>query len=495
MEVDNSLVDSLRANNQDHLLRYWNDLDLKQQALLTKDIKAINLEELNGFANRALSPPTENGHSNIDDLMKPIPQENLGCATNPNDENVKRWQAHGLEEISNGRIAVILLAGGQGTRLGVKYPKGMYDVSLPSRKTLYQLQAERIRSVECHAEQVTGQKGSIVWYIMTSEATKKETADYFKDHNYFGMQESNVEIFEQFTLPCIDFNKKIILKEKHRVASAPDGNGGLYRALRERGILKNMMKRGVQACHVYCVDNILVKMADPVFIGFCKEKNADCGAKVVEKMHPDEAVGVVCSVDGVYQVVEYSEISKETARKQSSGKLTFSAGNICNHYFTIDFLKKVCSPENEKELHHHIAKKKIPHLDSAGDIITPEKPNGVKMEKFVFDVFKFSERFAVLEVERRDEFSPLKNADVPGGNSNPRTSRWALMHFHHRLIASAGGRVKNDEGKFVTPDDGFKSEGQEYPVKVEISPLVSYCGEGLSKFVNGKELSSPVHLE
>ncbi|XP_077968823.1 UDP-N-acetylhexosamine pyrophosphorylase-like [Styela clava] len=220
--------------------------------------------------------------------------------------------------------------------------------------------------------------------------------------------------------------------------------------------------------------------------------------KVVEKNHPDEAVGVVCLVDNVYQVVEYSEITSETARlRTESGKLTFSAGNICNHFFTLDFLKNVCSLEQESQLYHHVAKKKIPYLNKDGKTVTSSTPNGIKIEKFVFDVFKFSERFAVLEVKREDEFSPLKNADKPdgiGGDSNPRTSRWALMSLHHRLIASAGGQVADQSGKVITVEESCSNTEREYPVQVEISPLLSYAGEGLDNLVRNKTLPSPVHL-
>lgn len=272
---------------------------------------------------------------------------------------------------------------------------------------------------------------------------------------------------------------KVLLQSKSRVAVAPDGNGGLYAALRQplspldksRTVLTDLASRKILYIHSYCVDNCLVRVADPIFLGYCIQKQADCAAKVVPKAYPTESVGVVARKGDKYSVVEYSEISTAQAERRDpkTGELAFRAGNIVNHFYTLDFLNEVQS--FEEELAFHIARKKIAHVDltkEVEEIIKPSKPNGMKLEMFVFDVFPFAKHFAVLEVFRGDEFSPLKNA--PGtGSDDPDTSRRDLLAQHRRFLENAG----------ATLEDG---------VEVELSPLVTYAGEGLES-VRGKKYS------
>ena len=410
-------------------------------------------------------------------------------------------------------MAVLLLAGGQGTRLGVDYPKGMYAVGLLSGKSLFQLQAERLLKLQALAEQSTGRtcKNGICWYIMTSEGTINPTVEFFENHNYFGLNPSNVVVFQQGTLPCFTLEGKMLLATKSELQRAPDGNGGLYRALKRDGILEDMRRRGVGFVQLYCVDNILVRVGDPIFAGYCLSKGAECANKVVPKGFPTETVGFTCKVDGKYQVVEYSEITQQAAEsRQDDGSLTYSAANICIHFFTRQFLEHIIA-EHESDLIHHVAKKKIPFIDpQSGKLVKPDKVNGIKMEKFVFDVFRFadSDKFAVWECIREDEFAPLKNAEG-ASDFTPTHCRNALYALHQKLLLAAGAKLIDANGcvppLMVSPaaakdsnnnnNNNNNDDGDKSPVVAcEIPPMVSYAGEGLQKLFKNKTVQYPVLL-
>lgn len=459
----------LNKHKQDHLLKFYNDLNDDERVNFIKHISTIEYEETNKLFKKAMDS-LNSEIKKLDHYMKPIPQNQIESEETTDKDQLEKYFSRGLEKISKNQVGVLLMAGGQGTRLGVSYPKGMYSVGLPSKKTLFQIQAERIIRLQNLAKERFGNDCVITWYIMTSGPTKEPTETFFIEHNYFNLNKDNVVIFEQGLLPCFNFDGKIILEDKNKIALAPDGNGGIYRALYNSKILDDMKTRGILYVHAHSVDNILIKVADPTFIGYCSYKGADCGAKVVQKAGPNEAVGVVCLVDNEFQVVEYSEITEETAsREDDKGTLVFNAGNICNHFFTTEFLNRVAF----EDLKLHVAKKKIPFINDNGVKVKPTEANGIKIEKFVFDVFKYSKNFVTWEVPRETEFSALKNSD-DAKKDCPSTAKHDLLKLHNRYINDNGGTVEGDE--------------------VEISPLLSYSGENL-ELVNGKTYSSPFILK
>lgn len=237
--------------------------------------------------------------------------------------------------------------------------------------------------------------------------------------------------------------------------------------------MADLKKREIPYIHAYCVDNCLVKVADPVFIGYCVQKGADCGVKSVPKVLPTESVGVICLKDGKPSVVEYSEISKaQSEQRDSAGKLTLNLANIANHFYTTAFLNRI--QEFEDKLEYHVAKKAIKYVDSTGTLVTPEGKNGIKLELFIFDILPFSERFVVLETSREDEFSPLKNAPGCVDGDSPDTSRADIIAQHVRYLKNVGGSIGHSDGSEIV---------------FEISPLVSYDGEGLES-LNGKVIQN-----
>jgi UDP-N-acetylglucosamine/UDP-N-acetylgalactosamine diphosphorylase len=308
---------------------------------------------------------------------------------------------------------------------------------------------------------------------MTSPLNHDATSGYFAANDNFGV---DVKFFPQGTLPAVTPDGKMILESPTSLAVAPDGNGGVYPALVRHGILADMRRRGIKYLHVFGVDNALVRPADPTFVGYCILRGADCGNKVLWKASPDEKVGVVASRGGRPCVVEYSDIGREMSeRRGDDGRLVFGAGNICNHFYTLDFVEGVIVPNLGSV--YHVARKKVPYYDaSSGVTVTPPSNNGIKLESFIFDVFPLSKSMAVLDVSREEEFAPVKNPPGSDGDS-PDTAR--------RLFSDVAKRWMRDAGAILTGD--VESD------LCEVGPLTSYDGEGLEGW-RGKELECPFSI-
>ncbi|KAI0473797.1 nucleotide-diphospho-sugar transferase [Xylariaceae sp. FL0804] len=474
---------------QAHVFTFYDSLAESDKEALFNQLQKVDPVRVNNLWHAAKNPPPTPKET----VVEPLPESATASILDSKPEDIQRWYDLGLDLIGKGEVAVILMAGGQGTRLGSKAPKGCFNIQLPSNKTLFQIQAERIIKVQELAAQKAkdGAKAIVPWYVMTSGPTRGPTEKFFKKQKvdelsdednesrskgkpYFGLDEKNVKIFEQGVLPCYDFDGKILLASKSQVAVAPDGNGGIYKALQDEGILDDMRSRGIKHVYAYCVDNCLSKVADPVFIGFSAEKKVKISTKVVRKRNAHESVGLILSKNGRPDVVEYSEIDKETAEAKDPKQpdvLKFRAANIVNHYYSFEYLDGMGDSVNQ--LPPHVAKKKIPFFDlQKHEEVKPSSPNGIKLEQFVFDNFKWLElnEFACFEVKRDEEFSPLKNADAPDAEDCPTTSRRDIKGQGKHWAEAAGSTVDNGD-----------SEG------LEVSPLTSYAGEGLDSW-KGKEI-------
>ncbi|KZF24258.1 nucleotide-diphospho-sugar transferase [Xylona heveae TC161] len=466
---------------QGHVFAFWDSLATSERAELFAQLEAMNPARINEIRDKTLHPPAQTA-AEKEPSIEQLPESANASILLSEAQDLERWYEQGLKLIAENKVAVVLMAGGQGTRLGSSAPKGCFDIGLPSGKSLFQIQAERIWKIQRLAQRKHGKESVVVpWYVMTSGPTRGPTEKFFQEHNYFGLDKNNVFVFEQGVLPCISNDGKILLESKSKIAVAPDGNGGIYQALVTSSVIDDMKKRGIEHVHAYCVDNSLVKVADPVFIGFSAAKDVDIATKVVRKRSANEPVGLILLRNGKPDVVEYSEIDKKLAEQMDPHHpdlLKFRAANIVNHYYSFRFLSTI--PEWAHHLPHHVARKKIPYVDDkSGETVKPEKPNGIKLEQFVFDVFPRLplDKFACMEVRREDEFSPLKNAKGTG-EDDPDTSRRDILAQGQKWVQAAGAVVT--------------SENEE--TGVEVSPLISYGGEGL-EFVQGRTIKAPAVIE
>ncbi|KAJ6084504.1 hypothetical protein N7486_011304 [Penicillium sp. IBT 16267x] len=474
-----SLQEKYTQAGQGQVFAFVDELQTAEKSRLFHQLSNFDPNRINELANVALNPPkTEQAAATVE----PLPASATASIIDSDPADLQKWFDAGLKQVAENNVAVVLMAGGQGTRLGSSAPKGCFDIGLLSQKSLFQLQAERILKLQEVAQKTHGVQSAIIpWYVMTSGPTRKPTEEFFEKSKYFGLDKSNVFIFEQGVLPCISNEGKILLESKGKVAVAPDGNGGIYQGLVTSGAREDMRKRGIKHIHIFGVDNCLVKVADPIFIGFSAEKDVDIATKVVRKRDAAESVGLIVQKNGKPDVVEYSEIDQETREAKDPKQpelLKFRAANIVNHYYSFRFLESI---ENwVHKLPHHVARKKIPFVNPEdGEAVKPTKPNGIKLEQFIFDVFPMTplDKFASIEVRREDEFSPLKNARGTG-EDDPDTSRADILKQGQRWIEAAGGIV-------ITEGEAFG---------VEVSPLISYAGENL-EFLSGREIKAPAILE
>jgi len=368
---------------------------------------------------------------------------------------------HGLELILSGKVGVLLLSGGEGTSLGFDHPKGMLKIGTPSGKFLYEYIANkisRICQIACETFGVNQTKSSIIWYIMTNETNYEEITTFFSKNNYFGLGGSNLQFFNQTSLPALDFYGKIILDGRNTIHMAPNGTGGVFHALSKHGMLKDMKVRGIKYIHVIGADNPLIKPADPFFIGYADVNNYDVTNKYITKRSPDEPLDVYVLQNGKPHVVQHTELAPEyAAQKDSKGNLLYDAGYLLNSVYSVNFLEKIIvNGLKEVVRNYHVVKKKIKYYDkNLKETVIPLDYNAYTLQLFNYDAFTLAqpEKFGLIEIRRQDEFSSIKN---PPGSSenNTATARRALSLLHQRWFEEKGVRFdKKAEG---TPDSLFE---------------------------------------
>ncbi len=392
-------LETLRERGQEHVLLWWPELTPAQREQLLRDIESIPWNILDGVIE---SHVVRRPDRTVPDDLTPAevyPQS-------PGPDREATYQAatvQGRELLSAGKVAAFTVAGGQGTRLGVDGPKGAVVVTPVGDKTLFQLFAETIGAAR-HRYQA-----DIPWYIMTSPANHEQTIEFLAARDFFGLPRHDVILFAQGMLPAFDSAGRLLLAAKHRLALAPDGHGGSLKALATSGALGDMQSRGIEIISYFQVDNPLVKPFDPLFIGLHASTGSEMSTKVTSKADDLERVGNLCVSGGKLMVIEYSDFPDELAHERNAdGGRTFDAGNLAIHLLNVDFVDRIAGDSFRMPLRR--AEKAVVYVDEAGELQTPTSPNAVKLEAFIFDALPLAQSPLVLEVDRAEEFSPVKNA-------------------------------------------------------------------------------------
>lgn len=376
----------LKEHGQEHLLKYYDELDENGKSALLDQISGINFSDFHAL--------DKGGERKIGNLT-PVPAFTVEEVARRREE----FGSVGLAAIKAGKVAAVLLAGGQGTRLGSDNPKGMYNMGTSRELSIFACQFANIKQVTDMAD------AYFHIFVMTSEINHDKTVEFFKEKNYFGYPAEKVHFFVQEMAPTCDERGRIFLAEKGKISTSPNGNGGWYSSLIRGGFGGLLEKEGIEWLNVYSVDNVLQRICDPVFVGATLVSGCNCSAKVVKKVSPEEKVGVLCMEDGKPAIVEYYEMPQEiAAMRRPDGELKFAYGVILNYLFKVELLNKTIA----EKLPVHLSFKKIPHIED-GKLVQPEQPNGYKFEYLVLDMIKLMGNCLAVEIERDREFAPVKN--------------------------------------------------------------------------------------
>lgn len=423
MDSSRDLRDRFAGSGQAHVFRFWDRLDEAARARLAHQAAEIDLERLARIRLEALSLARPRPR-----LLEPLPVQRLPERGGDTSERARAREC-GETLLAEGRVAVLLVAGGQGSRLGFRGPKGAYPLGPVSDRSLLELLVQKIRGV------VRRYGRPLPGYLMTSPSTDAPIRDLLEKNGHFGLPEDDLFLFSQQGIPAVDFEGSLILERPDRIAESPDGHGASIPALQRSGALRQMEERGVSTLFYCHVDNPLVQIADPVLQGYQTLTGAEVACKAVRKRDPQEGLGTLGRVDGHAAVVEYTEIHEpHRSMRDSDGELLFWAGSIGVHALDVAFLRRAAG-ESETLLPYHASPKKIPTVDSLGERVEPSTPNGYKLERFVFDAFGAAKSMVAVEARREEEYSPIKNAT---GAASAESGRRDLVACYRGWLDAAG---------------------------------------------------------
>ena len=421
-EKYDTIKETLEEYGQEHLLARFNDLSKEKQEELLNELFTINFSKIKQIYENK-DNLIQNEYGNIMPL-KGKSESELG-------EEFLHDRQVGTARIKQNKLAVVTMAGGQGTRLGHNGPKGTYMLDTATgRKSIFEILCETLK----RANKEYGVYPN--WYLMTSDENNDETIKFFEENNYFNYPRENIKFFKQGKMPLIDENGKILIGEDDLVKEAADGHGGVFQSLYNNGMIRDMKTKGVEWVFIGGVDNILVEPIDPVFLGMAINNHVQAGAKSVEKREPAEKVGVlVRRQDGRPTVIEYSEMSEEMQNeKDINGNLRYKESHILCNLFSVDAIENL----SQNDLPYHIAHKKAAYKNEKGEMVEPNEPNAYKLEKFMFDAFSELNDMVVYRVKREREFGPIKNKE---GKDSPYTA----VTLYNKKMADI--KEKDEDGR------------------------------------------------
>lgn len=382
------LLNVLKEHGQEHIYEAYEKLDDAGKEKLAAQVEKIDWS----IVSMACSGEAAQERGKLEPLSAlEVPEIEAGRA---------KYEETGLKAIRSGKVGAVLLAGGQGTRLGSDGPKGKYNIGITKDMYIFERLIKNLLDV-------TDKAGCFVpLYIMTSDKNDAETTAFFEEKNYFGYPKDFVKFFKQEMAPSVDFNGKLYMESADSLSLSPNGNGGWFYSMSVTGVLNDVKARGVEWLNIFAVDNVLQRIADPVFVGATLDSGCVSGAKVVRKADPNEKIGVLCLEDGKPSIVEYYEMTDEIINsREENGELSYNFGVILNYLFRVDKLEEIL---NEK-MQVHVVEKKIPYINENGVLVKPESPNGYKFELLVLDMIHLLDNCLSYEVVRDYEFAPIKN--------------------------------------------------------------------------------------
>ncbi len=456
----------LKKYGQEQILKFYDELNDSQKTQLENQVNDINFENLEELIKEyVLKEPK----IYIPDDLTPAPF----FTAEPKNEKEKEYYtqafAKGEELISQGKVAALTVAGGQGSRLGFDGPKGTYPITPIQNKTLFQYFSEKIlRLNEKYNTQIN-------WFIMTSLLNNEDTQNFFQENNYFGLDSKSVHFFTQGTMPAIGYDGKLLLASKDSLALAPDGHGGTLLALRNSQSLEKMKEIGVEHISYFQVDNPLVSIANPLFIGLHALENSEISAIMLPKTNPYEKLGNFCVSKGRTEIIEYSDLPAELAEQRNEdGSLKFLAGSPAIHVLSREFVENL-TDGGKLNLPWHRADKKINFVNDNGESVIPTENNGVKLESFIFDAMPLAKATMILEAKRENEFAPTKN---PTGVDSVESCRQMLIDRDAKWLEAAGVAIpKNSNG--------------DIDCKVELSPELFVSESDVIEYAKNNNLQAP----